>query len=217
MFAFFLFKVHRNLCQRIREYSRPENPGCGLLARTVTQFSHCGWNCQVSMLDFGQHCYCSEVFYRGVKISITIARFYLTVKHEAEDKLTDGTGHKPHYRSVSIQFLINNLKVKLLLCMCFTWNLLISQPFKSVQFINVLTVQVITVLRTIDPQVRITACSVMLLSIIIALLQCSPFPIIMSLLYWTLLFSFFFQFANSVPCFEICSYKSPSECSEVYL
>ena len=102
---------------------------------------------------------------------ITIARFYLTVKHEAEDKLTDGTGHKPHYRSVSIQFLINNLKVKLLLCVSFTWNLLISQPFKSVQFINVLTVQVITVLRTIiDRQVRITACSVMLLSIIIALL-----------------------------------------------
>ena len=70
------------------------------------------------------------MFYRGVKISITIARFYLTVKHEAEEKLTDGTGHKPHYRSVSIQFLINNLKVKLLLFLCFTWNLLISQPFK---------------------------------------------------------------------------------------
>lgn len=93
---------------------------------------------------------------------ITIARFYLTVKHEAEEKLTDGTGHKPHYRSVSIQFLINNLKVKLLLFMCFTWNLLISQPFKSVQFINVLTVQVITVLRTVDQQVRIAACSVTL-------------------------------------------------------
>ncbi|PFX16223.1 Midasin [Stylophora pistillata] len=26
-----------------------------------------------------------------------IVRFYLTVKHEADDKLTDGTGHKPHY------------------------------------------------------------------------------------------------------------------------
>ncbi|KAK2570712.1 Midasin [Acropora cervicornis] len=26
-----------------------------------------------------------------------IVRFYLTVKHEAKEKLTDGTGHKPHY------------------------------------------------------------------------------------------------------------------------
>lgn len=35
-----------------------------------------------------------------------LVKFYLSVRKEATERLTDGTGHKPHYRYVMLIFIV---------------------------------------------------------------------------------------------------------------